>query len=98
MKFFLTENKLESVIFKYFDNVFDGWFVQEDHEWYGISTRGYEYLLAYKKDEPKTLYYWGDGVGIEGCSNLFSLSFKEAKQCFEKYIRQKFGFDFERLV
>lgn len=97
MKYLIKESRLKSVIFKYFDNVFKDSFIQEDNEWYGISTPKYEYLLALKKDDPKTMYYWGDAIGVESGA-LFGLKWKEMKDYLEDYIKEKFNFKFDRLL
>jgi len=101
MKYIITPEQLDKVIKPYFDRVFKDAEWSEKYvggygeTWYGLFNRDGVMLVGHPESDSST--YYTDGKYFGTMWELFSIDAKEFTDAIGRYIKKKYGCEFDYI-
>ena len=99
MKYVITPEQLDKVMRPYFDKVFKHakWSDAEldGQSWYGFFNQDGEMLVGHPEYDSST--YFTDGVYFNNMWDLFSIDAKEFTDAMGRYLKNKYGCEFDKI-
>ncbi len=101
MEYIITPEKLDKIMKPYFDKVFQDTKWGEQYisgygeTWYGLFNQDGEMLVGHPESDDTT--YYTDGAYFSNMWDLFSIDYKEFTNAIGRYLKKKYGFEFDYI-
>ena len=101
MEYIITPEKLDKIMKPYFDKVFEDTKWSEKYiggygeTWYGLFNQDGEMLVGHPETDDTT--YYTDGAYFSNMWDLFSIDYKEFTNAMGRYLKKKYGCEFDRI-
>jgi hypothetical protein len=101
MKYVITPEQLDKVMRPYFDKVFKHAKWSEDspdsygEAWHGFFNQDGQMLVGHPEYDSST--YFTDGVYFNNMWDLFSIDAKEFTDAMGRYLKNKYGCEFDKI-
>lgn len=102
MKYIITESKLEKILTKYFDDIFEGsTFDTKDikyggGKWVGVFDKNGEVIIGHPSHYDSIYFY--DGPTFFVAHKIFEISLDEFKRYLKNYVENRFNIKINDLM
>lgn len=102
MKYIITESKLEKILTKYFDDIFEGsTFDTKDNgdgggKWVGVFDKNGEIIIGHPSYSDSMYFY--DGPTFFMAYKIFDISLDEFKRYLKNYVGNRFNIKINDLM